>query len=104
MFLPRKFKQAGAILSQVRYAYPKKTLNFKGEIRPRRIGFKMIPVNISFNDQMIRFEFYKENNSKKKDEIINLQFGDDRIKVFREFENEITQLNDNQLGDSIQRY
>ena len=50
----------------------------------------MIPVNISFNDQkMIRFEFYKENkSSNEKDEIINLQFGDDRIKVFREFENE----------------
>lgn len=95
-------EQASAILSQVRYAYPKKTLNFKGEIRPRKIGFKMIPVNISFNDQMIRFEFYKENKSSNdKDEIINLQFGDDRIKVFREFENEITQLNDNQLGERI---
>ena len=36
-------KQASKILSQVRYAYPQKTLNFRGEIRPRRIGFKMIP-------------------------------------------------------------
>ena len=78
--------QASKILSQVRYAYPQKTLNFRGEIRPRRIGFKMIPLNLSFNSQLIKFEFFKENNSKKEiDETISLDFSDDKINVVRSF-------------------
>ena len=64
-----------------------KTLNFRGEIRPRRIGFNMIPLNLSFNSQLIKFEFFKENNSKKEiDETIRLDFSADNINVLRTFE------------------
>ena len=95
-------KQASKILSQVRYAYPQKTLNFRGEIRPRRIGFKMIPLNLSFNSQLIKFEFFKENNSKKEiDETISLDFSDDKINVVRSFESLSKEIKNNDLSDSI---
>ena len=94
--------QASKILSQVRYAYPQKTLNFRGEIRPRRIGFKMIPLNLSFNSQLIKFEFFKENNSKKEiDETIRLDFSDDKINVVRSFESLSKEIKNDDLSDSI---
>ena len=94
--------QASKILSQVRYAYPQKTLNFRGEIRPRRIGFKMIPLNLSFNSQLIKFEFFKENNSKKEiDETISLDFSDDKINVVRSFESLSKEIKNDDLSDSI---
>ena len=95
-------KQASKILSQVRYAYPRKTLNFRGEIRPRRIGFKMIPLNLSFNSQLIKFEFFKENNSKKEiDETIRLDFSDDKINVVRSFESLSKEIKNDDLSNSI---
>ena len=95
-------KQASKILSQVRYAYPQKTLNFRGEIRPRRIGFKMIPLNLSFNSQLIKFEFFKENNSKKEiDETISLDFSDDKINVVRSFESLSKEIKNDDLSNSI---
>ena len=94
--------QASKILSQVRYAYPQKTLNFRGEIRPRRIGFKMIPLNLSFNSQLIKFEFFKENNSKKEiDETIRLDFSDDKINVVRSFESLTKEIKNDDLSNSI---
>ena len=95
-------KQASKILSQVRYAYPQKTLNFRGEIRPRRIGFKMIPLNLLFNSQLIKFEFFSENNSTKKiDETISLDFREDNINVLRTFESLTKEIKDNDLSNSI---
>ena len=39
----------------------------------------MIPLNLSFNSQLIKFEFFKENNSKKEiDETISLDFSEIR--------------------------
>ena len=95
-------KQASKILSQVRYAYPQKTLNFRGEIRPRRIGFKMIPLNLLFNSQLIKFEFFSENNSTNKiDETISLDFREDNINVLRTFESLTKEIKDNDLSNSI---
>ncbi len=95
-------KQASKILSQVRYAYPQKTLNFRGEIRPRRIGFNMIPLNLSFNSQLIKFEFFKENNSKKEiDETISLDFSEDKINVLRSFESLTKEIKNDDLSNSI---
>ena len=95
-------KQASKILSQVRYAYPQKTLNFRGEIRPRRIGFKMIPLNLSFNSQLIKFEFFNENNSKKEiDETIRLDFSDNKINVVRSFESLTKEIKNDDLSNSI---
>ena len=95
-------KQASKILSQVRYAYPQKTLNFRGEIRPRRIGFKMIPLNLSFNSQLIKFEFFEENNSKKEiDETIRLDFSGDKINVLRSFESLTKEIKNDDLSNSI---
>ena len=95
-------KQASKILSQVRYAYPQKTLNFRGEIRPRRIGFKMIPLNLSFNSQLIKFEFFSENNSTKIiDETISLDFRDDKINVLRAYDSLTKEIKDDDLSNSI---
>lgn len=100
--LPENSKQASKILSQVRYAYPQKTLNFRGEIRPRRIGFKMIPLNLSFNSQLIKFEFFSENNSTKIiDETISLDFRDDKINVLRAYDSLTKEIKDDDLSNSI---
>jgi hypothetical protein len=100
--LPENSKQASKILSQVRYAYPQKTLNFRGEIRPRRIGFKMIPLNLSFNSQLIKFEFFSENNSTKIiDETISLDFRDDKINVLRTYDSLTKEIKDDDLSNSI---
>ena len=100
--LPENSKQASKILSQVRYAYPQKTLNFRGEIRPRRIGFKMIPLNLSFNSQLIKFEFFSENNSTKIiDETISLDFRNDKINVLRAYDSLTKEIKDDDLSNSI---
>jgi len=100
--LPENSKQASKILSQVRYAYPQKTLNFRGEIRPRRIGFKMIPLNLSFNSQLIKFVFFNKNNSTKIiDETISLDFRDDKINVLRAYDSLTKEIKDDDLSNSI---
>jgi len=94
--------QASKILSQVKYAYPDKTLFFRGEIRPRRIGFKMIPLNISFSEKLINFEFFKNNKTTEKvDEVINLSFLDNKNTVHRTFNGETTSLENYQFADQI---
>ncbi len=97
-----KVNHAVKILSQVKYAYPDKTLFFRGEIRPRRIGFKMIPLNVSFSSNLIYFEFFKNNKSNEKvDEIIKLSFLDDKHMVQRTFNGETTNLENHQFADQI---
>ena len=94
--------QACKILSQVKYAYPDKTLFFRGEIRPRRIGFKMIPLNISFSSKLINFEFFQNNKSNEKvDEVIKLSFLDNKNTVQRTFNGETTNLENYQFDDQI---
>lgn len=94
--------QASEILSRVKYAYPNKTLSFKGEIRPRRIGFKMIPLNVSFSSELIKFEFFKNNRSSDSiDETIKLSFHENKNNVQRIFNGKTITLKANQLADKI---
>jgi hypothetical protein len=75
---------AKQILSSVRNAYGDESQTFRGEIRPRRIGFKLIPLSITLSAQSIRLEFFESNRSNMSvDEVIKFDFLDRQCAVTR---------------------
>ena len=75
---------AKQILSAVRGTYGDKSQTFRGEIRPRRIGFKLIPLSITLSAKLIRLEFFKSNRSDMDvDEVIEFEFVDESYNVKR---------------------
>ena len=75
---------AAEILSVVRNSYGDKSQTFRGEIRPRRIGFKLIPLNITLSSKFIKLEFFESNRSNMKiDEVIEFKIGDGKHEVTR---------------------
>ena len=75
---------AKQILLAVRNSYGDESQTFRGEIRPRRIGFKLIPLSITLSDQSIRLEFFESNRSNMSvDEVIKFDFLDGKCAVTR---------------------
>jgi len=75
---------AEQILSVIRNSYGDKSQSFRGEIRPRRIGFKLIPLNITLSAELIRLEFFESNRSSMKvDEVIEFQIANGNCEVTR---------------------
>ena len=75
---------AERILLAVRNTYGDKSQKFTGEIRPRRIGFKLIPLNLTISAKLIRLEFFESNRSAMSvDEVIEFDFVDGKYAVTR---------------------
>ena len=75
---------AADILAAVRSSYGNKTQTFRGQIRPRKIGFKLIPLNITLSAKLIRLEFFESNRSEMEvDEIIKFEMIDRQYEITR---------------------
>ena len=75
---------AADILAAVRSSYGNKSQTFRGEIRPRKIGFKLIPLNITLSAKLIRLEFFESNRSEMEvDEIIKFEIIDRQYEITR---------------------
>ena len=75
---------AADILAAVRSSYGNKSQTFRGEIRPRKIGFKLIPLNITLSAKLIRLDFFESNRSEMEvDEIIKFEIIDRQYEITR---------------------
>ena len=75
---------AEKILLAVRNTYGDKSQTFRGEIRPRRIGFKLIPLSIRLSAKLIRLEFFESNQSARNvDEVIEFEIIEGKYGVTR---------------------
>lgn len=73
---------AEEVLRLVRYSQASQEQDFVGRIRPRRVGWKTIPLRLTLSDKEVRFVFFEGDRSKgKPDQIVILKLLDNRYEL-----------------------
>lgn len=73
---------AKEVLQLVRYSQAAQEQDFVGQIRPRRIGLKAIPLKLTMSAKEVRFVFFEGNRkAAKPDQIVILKLLDNRYEL-----------------------
>jgi len=73
---------AEEVLRLVRYSQASQEQDFIGRIRPRRVGWKTIPLKLTMSEKEVRFVFFEGDKSKgKPDQIVILKLFDNRYEL-----------------------
>jgi hypothetical protein len=73
---------AKEVLRLVRYSQAAQEQDFVGQIRPRRIGLKAIPLKLTMSAKEVRFVFFEGNRkAAKPDQIVILKLLDNRYEL-----------------------